>query len=111
MKTINLIEQKVKTYVEHKRPVLELRNQLDLGYLYSDNIVEIFQIRPQWNDNTIFNNFPIAKAKYIKSKNYWTIFWIGKSGKWTTYKPTTHVTTIDDFFEVIDKDSYACFWG
>jgi len=111
MAVINLIEQQVKDYIESKRPPIEVRKQLDIGYSYSDNVVEIYEIRPQWNDNTIIHNYSKAKAKYVKSKNEWNIYWFRETGKWSVYKPVPIVDNVSDFLTVIEEDSHGCFWG
>lgn len=63
MITIDLTERKVKEFIESKRPSLEIRNQIDIGYSYTNKTVEIHEIRPQWDDTTITHKYPMAKAK------------------------------------------------
>lgn len=111
MPVINLIEQQVKDYIESKRPPVEVREQLDIGYTYSDYTVEIFEIRPQWNDNTIIDHYSKAKAKYVKSKKQWSIYWFRETGKWSVYKPAPVVDSITEFLAIVEEDSNACFWG
>ena len=111
MTEINFIEAQIKAFVEKKRPRQEIRSQLDIGYTFNNNVVEILEIRPQWNDATIINKMPLAKANYIKSKEVWKIYWMDSSLKWISYKPNPEVTTISKFFKVLEEDSHNCFWG
>ena len=111
MTEINFTEAQIKAFVETKRPPVEVRSQLDIGYTFDNNVIEILEIRPQWNDATIINKMPLAKANYIKSKEVWKIYWMGSNLKWTGYKPTPEVTTISEFLKVLEEDSHHCFWG
>ncbi|MFZ5430428.1 MAG: DUF3024 domain-containing protein [Bacteroidota bacterium] len=36
-------------------------------------------------------NSPIAKARFIASRNIWKVYWMRASGKWETYKPEPEV--------------------
>ena len=111
MVVIDLIEKQIIDFVEKIRPPREIRGELDIGYSYKDKTVEIFEIRPQWNDKSIIRNHPIAKAKYVKSKNVWKIYWMRSNGKWTGYGPNSEVKEITRFFTILEDDIHGCFWG
>jgi len=81
-KTIDFTDSIIKLFVEGLRPNEEIRNQLDIGYSFEKNTAEIYEIRPDWQDNSIKNTFPFAKFKYIKSKKVWKLYWMRASGKW-----------------------------
>lgn len=108
---VNLIENQIKAFVETKRPPEKVRSQLDIGYTFENNVVEILEIRPQWNDATIINKMPLAKANYIKSKEVWKIYWMDSNLKWIGYEPTPEVTTISEFLKILEEDRHNCFWG
>ena len=76
MKTINLIEKQIETYIEGKRPPVEFRDRLDVGFYYENGIVEIFEIRPVYGQVNEKMNLPIAKAKFIKSQSLWVTYWM-----------------------------------
>ncbi|MHA7056779.1 DUF3024 domain-containing protein [Aquimarina sp. M1] len=111
MSVIDFTEQQIKTFVESKRPIEEIRDQLDIGYSYDGRSAEILEIRPQWDDPSIIHKYPIAKATYTKSQKIWKIYWKRASGKWQSYEPQSEVTTIQDFLSIIEEDTHGCFWG
>ena len=76
-----------------------------------NNVVEIFEIRPKWDDEKVIENFPIARVKYVKSKNIWRIYWRDSNEKWVQYKPSFEVAHFSKAIEVIKKDEHGCFWG
>ncbi|WP_139959487.1 DUF3024 domain-containing protein [Flavicella sediminum] len=111
MKVIKFAEIQIKEYVEAIRPPEDFRDQVDVSYWYKNDIIEIFEIRPNWQDEKIKENFPIARTKYVKSKKIWRIYWLTGNQKWIQYKPNAEVKSILEFIEVLKKDKTGCFWG
>lgn len=54
---------------------------------------------------------PVAKTKYVKSRCVWIVYWMRASGKWERYEPNPEINNISEFFEILEKDEYGCFWG
>ena len=111
MKEIDLITRHIDRFIEKRRPPAEIRDRLDLGYTYENQIVEIFEIRPQFMDESKMLHIPVAKGRYVKSKGTWKVYWMRSNGKWVTYDPQPEVKTIDEFLNVVDQDAAACFFG
>ena len=108
---INFHEKLIQKYIEQKRPPVELRDQIDIGYTFEDGILEIFEIRPKWKSINVKINSPVARVKYIKSRKLWRIYWMRASGKWELYEPKEDVKDLSEFFKVIEEDKHGCFWG
>ena len=108
-KIVSLVENQIKKLVDGIRPPIDIRDKLDIGYSFKNNTLEIFEIRPKWDNKDIIKNYPFAK--YTKSKLEWTIYWMRASGKWERYEPKMHVNSIDEFFTIITDDDYGCFFG
>lgn len=70
-KTIDFIEAQIKQFVESKRPPHNIRNELDIGYTYVNNTLEIFEIRPRWDNPSEIMHSPLVKARFIKSRKLW----------------------------------------
>jgi len=111
METINFEEKIIEKYVESIRPPLELRKKVDLGYSFANNEIILFEIRPQWNDETKFHEYPFVKAKYVKSQKIWKIYWMRASGKWELYEYNPTVHSISSFIEIVEEDEHGCFRG
>jgi len=108
---INFYEKIVQKYIEQKRPPVELRDKVDLGYSFEDQKVILFSIRPDWHDPNKKMESPIAKAWYTKTNKNWKIYWMRASGKWVLYEPHPEVKDIASFLEVVEEDIHGCFWG
>ncbi|WP_426417791.1 DUF3024 domain-containing protein [Aestuariirhabdus sp. LZHN29] len=104
-------KKEVGAYVEGKRPAIHIRKELDIGFRVKGQSVEIFEIRPRWEDSTEILEHPVAKATYVKTQKTWKVFWQRADLRWNGYKPVLTVATITEFLTLVEADEYACFWG
>ena len=105
------IEKALEKFLIIRRPPPEIRCDLDLGYRISGPSIELFEIRPQWDDRSKIHEHPFAKATYIKSHKNWKIFWRRADLKWHGYEPDLTVPSIEKFLEVVNADKHGCFFG
>ena len=109
---IDINESTLNSFVESMRPKdLEIRSQLDFGYSFDGRVIEIFEIRPQWNDPKKNHNYPFARIRFYKSKNSWKLYWKRANGKWELYEPFPGATHLSKILKIIDDDAYGCFKG
>lgn len=111
MDTINFEQKIIENYIESIRPPVEMRNKVDIGYTFEKNEVLIFEIRPDWIDETIYHQYPYVKAKFVTSQKIWKIYWLSVSGKWELYQPNPTVHNIQSFIEIVEEDEHGCFRG
>lgn len=104
-------EKRIADYIQAKRLPLEVRDQLDFGYSFKNNEVIIFEIRPDWNDESQKTEYPLARCKYVKTQEIWKIYWMRASGKWYLYEPHPKVADIESFIKIIETDEHCSFWG
>ncbi len=105
------IENTVGAFVETLRPPPHIRPQLDFGFRLIGQSIELFEIRPQWDNPAVIREFPFAKATYVRTQDVWKIFWKRADLKWHGYEPAPHVRTVADFLAIVKEDKYACFFG
>ena len=105
------IERLVGAFMEGRRPPVELRPKVDLGFRVRGQSVEIFEIRPQWDKPEVILEHSVAKATFRRSKTHWRVFWQRSDLKWHSYEPVPVVETIEAFLALVDEDEYGCFWG
>ena len=97
--------------MEQIRPPEKIRPKLDIGYSFEKQDLILFEIRPKWNNPSEKMSSPFAKAKFIKSKDCWNLFWMRASFKWERYKPCPAVKTVKEFIRIVEEDKYYCFYG
>ena len=105
------IENAVAAFVAKRRPPAHLRDQVDLSFRFDGRSVEIFEIRPRWNKPAERIEEAIAKARYVKARDRWLVYWQRADLKWHKYDPMPEVRTVDAFLRLVDDDEYACFFG
>jgi hypothetical protein len=101
----------VAEFIERRRPPPHIRPKLDFGFRIKGQSIEIFEVRPNWRDESKKSEHPIARATYNKSKRTWKVFWRRADQKWHSYKPNAEVASIEDFLAVVHKDENGCFFG
>jgi hypothetical protein len=105
------IEKIVDAHVQKHRPAAHIRPKLDIGFRVSGQSVEIFEIRPRWNEPSVKMEHSVARATYVRSQDIWKIYWKRADLKWHSYEPAPTVSSIEKFLAVVEKDEHACFWG
>ena len=101
----------VKKFIEGKRPEKYLRDKLDFGYRFKGQSVELFTIRPRWNDPKEILESNFAKATYVQAENIWKVYWLRADLKWHRYGPNPSAKTIEEFLSVVGNDEHCCFFG
>lgn len=104
-------QQILDKFIEKIRPPENIRKELDISYKITNQSVEIYEIRPQYDNPKNIQNIEIAKATYVKTQDIWKIFWMRSDLKWHGYEPNPEVDDLSDFLSIIDEDKYGCFWG
>jgi hypothetical protein len=104
-------ERIVRGFVERRRPPLHIHHELDLGYRLKDQSVEIFEIRPAWDNPHEILELRVAKATYLRSRGAWRVFWKRRDLRWHRYDPQPEVHRLEDFVVLVDQDRYGCFFG
>ena len=104
-------EKALKSFLERKRPPSHIRKQLDLSYRLKGQSVEVFEVRPRWDNPNEIMETPVAKATYVKTRRIWKIYWQRADLKWHTYEPHPKAKDLDEFLKVVESDDYACFFG
>ena len=104
-------EKPLQAFIEARRPPPHIRPELDLGYRFVNQSVEVFEIRPAYQRPGEIMENAVARATYVKSTNAWKIYWRRADLKWHRYDPLATVPTIEDFIAEVDRDPYGCFFG
>lgn len=104
-------EREIERFLSAKRPPAHIRNQLDFGYRIENQSVELFEIRPQWNNPENKIESAIAKATFVKKEQIWKVYWQRQDLKWHSYEPMPRVKYFEDFITLVSEDAHACFFG
>ncbi len=106
-------QNELNALIELIRPESAVRDQLDYNYEVDAKLssVVLFELRPSFRDPLRKTAMPIAKAKYNKSREIWTIYWMRANEKWEKYPAESEVSNLNQFFRVVSEDALCCFFG
>ena len=105
------IEKIMEGYLERTRPPVHIRNELDIAYRIDNQSVELFEVRPAFQNPDQKIEHAIAKATYVKRANEWRLYWMRADLKWHRYEPVPEVDSLEEFLQVIEEDAHGCFYG
>lgn len=108
---IKKYQKAVEGFLERNRPPLHIRKDVDLSYKINNQSIEIFEVRPRWDNQDEMMEIPVAKTTYIKRQNIWKIYWQRSDLKWHPYEPALTVKSIEEFLKVVESNEYGCFFG
>ena len=101
----------LKWFLEQRRPPEHIRPQLDIGYAIEGHAVDIFEIRPDWQDKSTTTHSPVARVKYVRSTDQWRLYWMRPDLKWHSYEPSATHPSLRSALGVINADACCCFFG
>jgi|SRR5665648_45758 len=94
-----------------KRIPAHIKNELDLIYRIKGHDVTLFEKRPDWCDPRKTMETPVAKLKYVRTKNEWRLYWQRRDLKWHAYDLLSSSHDLKELVDEIDVDPYCCFFG
>ncbi len=100
-----------RVFWSKRRPPLRLRDKMREGQRIAGQSVELFFVRPVWNDPTRHTEGAIAKLTYVRARGVWRIFWMRADLKWHRYPPVPEAPTLEAALRIVDEDANACFFG
>jgi hypothetical protein len=65
--------------------------------------------RPEYGPDR--TRFPIARLRYTKSRNRWSLYWRDRNLKFHEYELADPTPDIQDLLDEIDRDPTSIFWG
>ncbi|MFP4161300.1 MAG: DUF3024 domain-containing protein [Ectothiorhodospira sp.] len=105
------IERAVAGFMERRRPPEHIRPKLDIGHRVTGQSLELFEVRPRWDNPSEQMEHAIAKATYVKRSETWKVYWQRADLKWHRYEPHPEAQSVEEFLAVVDEDKYGCFFG
>jgi hypothetical protein len=108
---IKKCEKDIEKFMSKHRPPAHIRSEVDIGYRIDNQSVELFEVRPRWDNPQEKTETPVAKATFIKAKQIWKVYWQRSDLKWHSYDPMPKVKYLEDFLSVVGEDKHSCFFS
>lgn len=108
---IKRCEKALEKFMAKHRPPVHIRNEIDIGSRIENQSVEIFEIRPQWDNPSNKIEHPVAKTTYVKTQRLWKIYWQRSDLKWHLYDPLPTAIRFEEFLNAVGEDKHCCFFS
>src|SRR6056297_1120148 len=109
--TETILKQLEEDFWAHHRPPLDLRDKVREGQRIDGQSIELFLNRPAFRNPDEWIEEPIAKIRYVRSRNEWALYWQRADLKWHRYEPCPETKTLSAALATISEDAHACFFG
>ncbi|MGO1069774.1 DUF3024 domain-containing protein [Lysobacter sp. CA199] len=80
-------------------------------YRIGGQIIEVYSARPAYDDPDEIIEIPIAKFRYVRTREVWQLFWLRASGKWQGYGALPEAESLPELVDEVWRDPFCCFWG
>jgi len=107
---LRYIENVVGKLCKRRSPV-HLRDKLRTVFVVKEHDVTVYEERSRWDNPKEWTSLGIAKFKYSRKQNVWTLYWMRKDLKWHLYEPLPESIRIDRLVVEADKDPHGAFFG
>jgi hypothetical protein len=101
----------IEAFMARRRPPLHIRPRLDLEFVQKGQAYEFVSVYPGMGNNAPLIRNPVARIKFVRTQDFWQLYWQRADMKWHLYEPAHQHTTLASALKTVDEDKYCCFWG
>lgn len=106
---------RVRRFVDERNNAMsyDARDQVRYELDIAAGSLTILECRPPWREGygTEWTQFPIARLRYVKSRNEWSLYWRDRNLKFHLYDSVAPTPTIQVLLDEITADPTCIFWG
>ena len=90
----------------------EHKAELEFIYAVEGQCVSIYEVRPGWKEPEKKTRMGVARFRYIRTRQEWTLYWMRRDLKWHLYDPDVSVSrSLDALVKVVAEDRSGAFFG
>ena len=92
-------------------PDPQVAAQVRRGYHVEGTAVVVYESRPSFLKPEIWQEHPVAKFQFNKSRGTWRLFCMFRDLKWRAYEPLRESLALADLVREVQTDPTGIFWG
>jgi hypothetical protein len=92
-------------------PDPHVATQVRRGYRVERNAVVMYESRPSFLKPDIWQEHPIAKFQFNKSRGTWQLYCVFRNLKWRSYEPLPESLDLAELVREVQADPTGIFWG
>ena len=104
------LSKRLRGYCEKRVPP-HVRDRLRLDFRISGSAVELFEVRPRFDNRKQWIEHGVAKFRYVASRKTWELFCLHRDLRWHAYQNLPRARSFDALLREVDEDPTAIFWG
>jgi len=94
-----------------RRSPARFADKLRVVYEVEGHSISVFEERPDWCQPDVWRRMGVARFRYFRSRDEWTLYWMRRDLKWHVYDPETRKRDLATLVRVVDQDRYGAFFG
>ena len=87
------------------------RDQIREGQRFTGQTLDLFFIPPHSRRPEETVESPIARIRYVRSRQIWQLYWMRSDGKRHRYIPYPDALTLVEALRVVEEDVNCCLFG
>lgn len=88
-----------------------VRDQVRKGLEFEGSAIVLFESRPHFQRRSEWSNHPVAKFRFVKSRNVWQLYCQHRDLKWHAYQRLPETPDLSALAEEVRRDPTGIFWG
>jgi hypothetical protein len=104
------VSKRLSEYCNARIPV-HVRHELRLGFRIEGHAVVLFEERPAYRPPHDWQELPVAKFRYVRTRNTWQLYCQHRDLRWHTYDRMASARTLDRLLREVDSDPTGIFFG
>jgi len=92
-------------------PDPHVASQVRRGYHVEGTAVVLYESRPSFLKPDVWQEHPVAKFQFSKSRGTWQLFCMLRDLKWRAYEPLRESLDLADLVREVQTDPTGIFWG
>ena len=88
-----------------------IRNQIRLGLRISGHHVVLFEERPAFRPPHAWQELPVAKFTFVRTRNVWRLLCQHRDLRWHEYQRMPTARRFDTLLQEVDSDPTGIFFG
>ncbi len=104
------VAKRLADYCERRVPP-DVRDQVRLEFRIGPRDVELFEVRPQFDNPAAWLEHPVAKFRWVASHREWRLYCQFRDLRWHEYEPRFAAGDFDTLLAEVDRDPTCIFWG
>jgi len=104
------ITKRLSAYCE-SRLSMHAINEVRLGFRIHGHDVVLFEERPSFHPPHQWQEYPVAKFKYVATQRHWQLYCRHRDLRWHEYRRRPSARVFDVLLDEVDADPTGIFWG